>query len=175
MGPSFLLMILGAFLWRLRGGLLNDLTGQANYRILGVPFNDTVVRIIWSVGMSSAFWLFHPTHTWLGEGWAHAHGVPLRVGAGLTGLALFAGTTDVGWFGANLEPTRWRDIGLLSLSGFLRMSTVALALVSPWPLIAGILFGPAYWVGGKIPRWRPWMFWGEIICGAVIGQWFGPS
>lgn len=166
---TFILALLGAFLWRLRGGLLNDLTGRENYPVLGIPFNDTVVRIIWSVGMAAAFWMLHPSANWLGKELILKHQLPVWGGFIVLGLALFADTTDVGWFGAALLPTRWRDVGLLSFSGFLRSVAVAAALTSGWPLLAGLLFGPAYWLGSKIPRWRPWMVWGEIICGAVFG------
>lgn len=163
--------LLGSLLWRVRGGLLNSLTGKENW--LGI-FNDTTVRVIWSVGMGWAFWLTHYGYHWAFEGWAVAHGVPVRVGAGLTGLALFAGTTIVGWFGADLMPSRIRNVALLSLSGVLRMAFVALVLASPWPLLAGVLFGPAYWLGAKIPQ-KPggWNFWGEWFCGAVIGACLG--
>ena len=148
-----IMAILAAFLWRLRGGLLNNITGQANYRVLGVPFNDTVVRGIWSLGMGGAFWLTHPLPYWR---------------AGLLLVALFGGAT-LGWFGAALYPAKWRDVGLLSFSGMLRMTPVALVLLNPWPLLAGLLFGPAYWLASKLPDPKPWMFWGEFLTGAVIG------
>ena len=143
--------LLGAILWRVRGGLLNSITGKANW----MGFNDTVVRGIWSVGMAGAFWLLHPLPYWR---------------AGLLVAALFAGTTVIGWFGAALLPVRFRDVALLSLSGVLRMAFVAVVLFSPWPLLAGLLFGPAYWLGARIPQ-KPggWDFWGEFICGAVLG------
>lgn len=161
-----ILALLGAFLWRLRGGLLNSITGKANW----LGFNDTVVRGIWSVGMAWAFWFAHPSYHWLG---AHWH-MPFWLGHGVLALALFAGTTLVGWFGAALLPTRFRDVALLSLSGILRMAPVALVLASPWPLLAGVLFGPAYWLGARIPQ-KPggWDFWGEWITGAVIGACLG--
>ena len=178
-----ILALLGAFLWRLRGGLLNDLTGRENFPVLGIPFNDTVVRIIWSLGMGGAFWLLHPTHAWLGEYLT----VKLWAGHGIYGfaiwwvehsllcLALFAGTT-IGWFGADLIPpeTDWLDRPLLSLDGLARMAPVALVLLSPWPLLAGLLFGPAYWLGARLPQ-KPggWDFWGEWITGAVIGACLG--
>ncbi len=159
-----IMALLGAFLWRLRGGLLNSLAGKANW----MGFNDTVVRGIWAVGMAWAFWLTHPGHAFFGQ-----HYLPAWTAPGLLGVALFAGTTIVGWFGAALYPTRWRDVGLLSLSGVLRMSFVALALLSPIPLFGGLLFGPAYWLGSKIPHPMAWMFWGEIITGAMIGACLG--
>ena len=166
-----IMAILGSLLWRLRGGLLNSLTGKANW--LSV-FNDTTVRIIWSAGMSWAFWLTHYGYHWVAEGWFVSHGIPVRIGAGLTGSALFAGTTVVGWFGAALLPAKRRDVWLLSLSGILRMAPVALVLVSPWPLLGGLLFGPAYWLGARLPQ-KPngWDFWGEWLCGAVIGACLG--
>jgi hypothetical protein len=146
----WLLVPLGAFLWRLRGGLLNDLTGQANW----MGCNDTVVRLIWSLGMAGVFWLFRMLPLW------HA---------GLLAAALFAGTTIIGWFGAALLPARWRDVLLLSLSGTLRIAFVAVALLSPWPLFAGVLCGPVYWLAAKLPSPQPWMFWGEWFFGATIG------
>ena len=161
-----ILALLGAFLWRLRGGLLNDLTGKANW--LGI-FNDTTVRVIWAVGMDWGFWLTHYGYHWIAEGWFVTHGAPVWIGGGLTGSALFAGTTVIGWFGAALYPTRLRDVALLSLSGLLRMSFLAVVLASPWPMVAGFLFGPAYWIGAKLPHPKPWMFWGEVITGAIIG------
>ncbi|MDE3023008.1 MAG: hypothetical protein KGI54_14310 [Pseudomonadota bacterium] len=165
-----ILMLLGAFLWRLRGGILNSLTGKVNW----LGFNDTAVRLIWSVGMSGAFWLLHPSAHWIGEGWLLAHGIPAWCGVILLVAALFAGTTVVGWFGAALLPTRLRDVALLSLSGILRMGPVALVLLSPLLLLAGLLFGPAYWLGARISQ-RPggWDFWGEWITGAVIGACLG--
>ncbi len=145
-----ILILAGAFFWRLRGGLLNDLTGRANW----MGFNDTVVRLIWSVGMAGAFWTADPLEYW-------------RIG--ILAVALFAGTTLVGWFGAALYPAKWHDIRLLSLSGTLRMAFVAAALLSPWPLLAGVLCGPTYWLASKLPRPHGWMFWGEWFFGAVIG------
>ncbi|MDE1906633.1 MAG: hypothetical protein KGH75_09315 [Rhodospirillales bacterium] len=162
---SAILTLAGAFLWRLRGGLLNDLTGKENW----MGFNDTVVRLIWSAGMALGFWWLHPAHRWLGDSWAMARGVPVWVGCGLLGLALFAGVTVFGWRGADIVPQNWNDVGALSESGILRMTFSAVLLQSPVLILAGLLFGPAYWLGARIPRWRRWMFWGEIICGAVIG------
>ncbi len=161
-----IMAMFGALLWRLRGGLLNNLTGKANW----MGFNDTVVRGIWSVGMAAAFWLTHPNAHWIGN-FVH---IWTGFGYGFLAAALFAGTTVVGWFGAALLPAKWHDIWLLSLSGVLRMAPIALALLSPIPLIAGLLFGPAYWLGSKIPQ-KPggWDFWGEFITGAVIGACLG--
>lgn len=157
--------LLGALLWRIRGGLIEGITGKKNW----MGFNDTAVRAIWSIGMAWAFWSTHPAHHWLFEGWAVHHGVPTWVGGGLTGLALFAGTTIIGWFGADLYPSKLHDVALLSLSGVLRMSFLAAVLVSPWPLVAGLLFGPAYWAVADLKHTKPWQFWGEFVCGAVIG------
>jgi hypothetical protein len=142
------LILLGAFLWRLRGGLLNDLTGVANWH----GANDTVVRLFWSIGMAAAYSIFAPI-SW--------HDLALVVG-------LFAGTTIVGWFGALAADTPQR-IAMMSLSGILRMAFVAAALFSPWPLIAGIVCGPVYWISYKIPRPAAGWVWPEIMFGGVIG------
>ncbi len=146
---AWLLVPLGAILWRLRGGLLNNLTGHTNW----LGFNDTVVRVIYSFGLAAAYGLL--------TGWTW-HTPALAV-------ALFAGCTIVGWFGAQLYPVRWRDIGLLSLSGGLRMAFVAAALLSPWPLLAGLLCGPIYWLAGRIPQPWGWGFWQEWLFGGAIG------
>lgn len=149
---NFLLIPLGAFLWRLRGGLLNDLTGRANW----MGCNDTVVRLFWSGGMTGGYWLVH-------------HLPALNTLALF--LALFAGTTLVGWLGADVQLTHLTPRGLLlvSISGTLRMVFVAAALLSPWPLVVGILCGPIYWAASKLPHPYNWMFWGEILFGAAIG------
>jgi hypothetical protein len=167
------MMLLGAFLWRLRGGLLNDLTGQENYPILGIPFNDTVVRIIWSVGMALAFWLIHPNFYWIGE-WICNCGVHPSflfrfVAFVFLVLTLFAGTTVFGWFGAELKPASLYASFPLSLSGILRLSFMAVLLWNAWPLLAGLLFGPMYWLGTKLKVTYKWEFWGEILCGAAQG------
>lgn len=146
---EYILIPLGAFLWRLRGGLLNDLTGKVNF----LGFNDTVVRLFWSIGMSGAFWLSHPLPAW-------------RIA--ILALALFAGTTVIGWFGGLAADTP-KHIALASLSGTLRMAFVAVALLSPWPLVAGIVCGPVYWLAYKLPRPAAWCVWPEILFGAVIG------
>ena len=154
--------IAGAFLWRWRGGILNDLTGQANYKILGIPFNDTTVRIIWSVGMTIILYLIHP--------YLFTPYILLKLLSSV--LSMFCGVTVVGWMGANIKPTTWSQALSLSWSGFLRMSFTAILFWSIWPLVAGLLFAPAYYFGNKIPSPKPWMFWGEIICGVVIGLCF---
>lgn len=171
---NILLVIMGAFLWRIRGGLLNSITGKENWH----GFNDTVVRMLWSCGMAALFWLAHPSAPWLGHHflagiWAAngLHGFSAWCGGyTLLALALFAGTTVIGWMHAELYPKSWRDIWLLSLSGSLRMAFVAVALLSPWPLIAGALCGPIYWVGSRIPQ-KPgsWQFWQEWLFGALVG------
>jgi hypothetical protein len=144
-----LMAVLGAFLWRVRGGLLNSIFGRPN------PFglNDTAVRIIWAIGMAL------PLRLMDGPSW----------GIAALPITLFLGTVDVGWFGAALYPTAFRDIALLTASGLVRMSLVAAALLSPGPLLAGLLCGPAYWLAGKLPHPRAWMFWGEWLFGALIG------
>lgn len=171
------MMIAGAFLWRLRGGLLNDLTGQENYKILGIPFNDTVVRILWSVGMTFLFCLFHPNFYhqfyWWGnficDCQVNAPHLFTIISFVFVSLSLFYGTTVIGWNGAKILPTNWKQMGRLSLSGVLRMLLPALVMFSIWPLIAGLLFGPAYLIGAKIPVKYKWEFWGEIINGGMIG------
>ncbi|HTQ70636.1 MAG TPA: hypothetical protein VMH92_03980 [Acidocella sp.] len=151
---AWILIPLAAFLWRLRGGLLNSITGTANYKIGPLTFNDTTVRIIYSLGLAVAYGVL-TAWTW--------HVAAMAV-------ALFAGCTVWGWFGAALFPTKWRDIGLLSLSGTLRMGFVAAATLSPCPLLAGLLCGPVYWLGSRIPQ-SPggWGFWQEWLFGAAIG------
>jgi hypothetical protein len=149
-GAAWVLIPLAALLWRVRGGLLNAIVGHPNPGGL----NDTAVRAIFSAGLAIAYGLL--------AGW-HWHAAALAAG-------LFAACTVFGWYGASLCPTRWHDIGLLSLSGLLRMSFVALALLSPWPLVAGILCGPIYWLGSKIPQTPGgWDFWQEWLFGAAIG------
>ena len=143
------LMLAGAILWRLRGGLLNDVTGRQN----AFGMNDTAVRLIWSFGMSAAYWLGHPLPWW-------------RVA--ILAAAFFAGTTIIGWFGA-LSADTARNVALMSLSGTLRMAFVVAALLSAWPLLAGVLCGPVYWLGYKIPRPASWLVWPELLWGAVIG------
>lgn len=146
---TWILIALGAILWRIRGGAIQDWTGVKNW----CGFNDTVVRAIWSLGMAGAFALSHPLAWW------HI---------ALLAAALFAGTTIVGWFGA-LACATWPAVALMSLSGTLRMVFVAAALLSPWPLLAGVLCGPVYWLGYKIPRPAKWLVWPELLWGAVIG------
>jgi hypothetical protein len=142
--------LLTAFLWRIRGGLLNNITGAANW----MGFNDTVVRIVWSLGTALGFGLM-TRFQWVD--------IALAVG-------LFLGTTLIGWFGAALFPTKWVDIGLLSLSGTLRMAPVSFVLLNPWPLLAGVLCGPIYWVGSRIPQTAGgWDFWQEWLFGTAIG------
>ena len=157
------LALLGAILWRLRGGLLNGLTGKKNW----MGFNDTVVREIWSFGMAGAFWLMHPHAHWLGSPW--------HLSTNLCGFFLMVvlfNTSTIGWFGAQLIPPAadWRDALKLSFDGLMRMAPVALLLLSPWPIVAGVLFGLAYWLGARLPQ-KPgsWDFWGEWFCGATIG------
>lgn len=175
---SFLIMgLLGAFLWRLRGGLLNDLTGKPNYPILGIPFNDTVVRSLWSIGMAGALWGFGNLH----QGLINLGIIALHdyynvrllwcdlLGAIIIGLSLFFGTSAIGWMGYSITPTKWRDVLGLSGSGLARMALPAVLLLSPWLVIAGSLFGPAYWLGNKTPKKYPWLFWGEFYCGFIIG------
>lgn len=148
---AWLLIPLASFLWRLRGGLLNNLTGKANW--LGI-FNDTVVRLIYSLGLAAGYgavtaWNWH---------------------VALLALALFLGCTVWGWFGACLYPVKWHDVELLSTSGLLRMMFVWAAINSPWPLLAGPMCGPIYWLGGKIPQSaNGWDFWQEWLFGAAIG------
>jgi hypothetical protein len=92
----------------------------------------------------------------------------------LLAAALFAGTTLVGWYGADIHLGHLnpREFGLVTLSGVLRMAFVAAALLSPWPLAAGVLCGALYWAGGRLPVYRSWQFWGEIFFGAAIGASF---
>jgi len=85
------------------------------------------------------------------------------------GLSLFAGTTLIGWYNAPLLPTNAKGALELSFSGVLRMAFPSLALLSVWPLIGGLFFGLAYWIGTRIPVKQPWQFWGEIVNGAFIG------
>jgi len=149
----WLLVPLGAMLWRVRGGLINNLTGKANW----MGFNDTVVRVIWAVGMAVAYGAL-AGWTWVVDALA---------------LNLFLGCVVVGWFGAQLYPTKFRDIALLSLSGFIRMSFAAFVgfhLQFPLLLLVGAMCGPIYWLGGKLPQ-KPdgWDFWQEWLFGAAIG------
>lgn len=146
----WVLVPLASFLWRIRGGLLNAITGKANW----LGFNDTVVRLIYSLGLALAYGFF--------AGWTW------HVGA--LAVAFFLGCTLIGWFGANLFPEKLSDILLLSLSGLLRMGFVSLALFSVWPLIIGALCGPIYWLGSKVPQVPGgWDFWQEWFFGAAIG------
>lgn len=172
-----ILIILGSFLWRLRGGLLNDLTGQENYPVLGVPFNDTVVRILWSGGMALGMFAFGDiNHGLLSYGvsflsWYYHIAVMwgTLLATVIVALTLFFGTTAVGWMGYNLEPTKLTDVVGLGKSGIMRTALTSVVLLSPWPVLSGVCFGPSYWLGYKIPRLKPWMFWGEIVCGAQYG------
>ena len=158
--------LLGGFLWRIRGGLLNNITGQANW--LGV-FNDTTVRLIFGYGLALAWW-----------GW---HGVPWY-GALALGLALFIGETWVGWLGASLTPTLpdWTSVTLLSGSTLLRLLPAAVAVGLPvvWAgsqsglggielLECGAVGGLWYWLGARLPSPWPWLFWGEWLFGASLG------
>jgi uncharacterized membrane protein AbrB (regulator of aidB expression) len=145
----WILAPLGSFLWRIRGGLLNAITGKANW----MGFNDTVVRLIWSLGMAGAYGALTHLSWW----------------TLLLAFALFAGCTVVGWFGAALLPTKLKDVALLSLSGAIRMALVSVVLLSPWPLAVGVLCGPIYWLGAKLPAPKPWMFWGEWLFGGCVG------
>ena len=146
---NLILIPLGAILWRIRGGAIEDWTGVKNWH----GFNDTAVRLIWSLGMSAAYWLGHPLPWW-------------RVA--ILAAAFFAGTTIIGWFGS-LSADTPKHVALMSLSGTLRMAFVVAALWSPWPLLAGVLCGPVYWLGYKIPRPASWLVWPELLWGAVIG------
>lgn len=145
----WLLASLGAFLWRLRGGLLNDITGVANWE----GFNDTVVRAIWSIGMAVGFWVF--------SGWSWH--IPVLM------VALFLGTTVIGWFGANISTITEEDYLLITFSTTLRLAFVSAALLSPWPILAGLLGGLAYKVGSLLPVPVKGWVWQEIIFGAMVG------
>ncbi len=146
------LILWSAFLWRLRGGLLNQITGVANWN----GFNDTVVRGIYACGLTAAFWFLHPV-------------IPNWQLLALLG-ALFVSST-ISWFGADVHLTapNLKYVAIISLSGTLRMALVAAALISPWPLLAGIMAGPIYWFGGKLPKPGAWCVWGELLFGAAIG------
>lgn len=165
----FCFILWSSFLWRLRGGLLNGLTGQDNFKFLGIPFNDTVVRIIWSIGIALPVWCIHPNIYWLGKNYIISIGGSSLIGLPLFSLSLFAGVTVIGWFGADIVPTKWTEMGMLSVSGITRMIFPAILLMNPIPLIVGSLFGPIYLIGAQIPNTKPWMFWGESLCGAMIG------
>ena len=177
MFSHIVMILLGGFLWRLRGGLLNDLTGKANYPVLGIPFNDTAVRTLWSGGMAGTMAAFGGVnhgllsyasnflirHAHFGIVWCDI------LAAIIVAATLFFGTTAIGWMGYNLDPTKEADVIGLSKSGILRTILTSVVLLSPWPVIAGICFGPAYWLGYKIPKTQAWQFWGEIVCGAQYG------
>ena len=146
----FLLIPLCAVLWRLRGGLLNDLTGQANW----MGCNDTVVRLIFAVGTAAAYgavthWTYH---------------------VALLAVALF-GACVIGWFGVadDLTQPTLRDVALISASGLARTALVAAALFSAWPLVAGVLCGPLYWAGSRIPQPFKGCVWQELFFGAALG------
>lgn len=179
MTSIIVLTLLGSFLWRLRGGLLNGITGQQNYRILGIPFNDTVVRLIWSFGMSIALFLFSTPEDNLIK-YSHSYQHYFHISFGLAecltvlflAITFFYGVTVIGWRGADLLPTKIRDVVKLSIDGVFRLILTAIALWNIWPLIAGILMGPCYWIAAKLPvpkKMEKWLFWGEFITGACIG------
>lgn len=145
-----LIPLTGAFLWRIRGGLLNSIFGREN------PYgmNDTFVRIIWAVGMTGLLYAFHPLPLW-------------REAALL--LSLFVSSV-VGWYNLPLLPRHIGTVLGLSLDGLVRFALAALALLSPWPMLAGVLLGPSYWLAARFPA-KPgsWEFWGEWLYGAVVG------
>ncbi len=150
---ALVLILVSSFLWRIRGGLINALTGQDNFKLGPIVFNDTVVRLIWAIGLTLTYGLF------AGFSWKLI----------ILAILLFLGAT-IGWFGAELFPKTIKDVILITVSGLARMALVSLALLSLWPLLAGLLCGLAYYVGSKIPQ-KPggWDFWQEWIFGALIG------
>lgn len=146
----WLLVPLGAFLWRVRGGLIQDLTGVANWH----GFNDTAVRALFAVDMALAWLAF--TH----EPWR----------ALFLSAALFV-TCVIGWFGAamGLTDQTFVDAEEITASGFLGMLLPAVVVASPWPLFVGALCSPIYWIGSKIPQPFKGCVWEEILYGAAIG------
>jgi hypothetical protein len=152
------LIPLGAFLWRIRGGMIQDITGVANWH----GFNDTAIRFAWAIGMGGAYALLGgiwPLHL------AWYFGLPLLI------AMLFAGTTLIGWFGvdADLDHLSLEQMALASLSGVLRMALLAVGLLSPYPIAAGILCGPIYLLASKLPSPQKWMVWSEFAFGGAIG------
>lgn len=160
------LPFLGALLWRIRGGLINGLTGVSSWHGLG----DTAVRLIWAVGMALGFYIAH-------HHYAHfMFHIPMFFNIALLGVAFFCFAAVIGWFNSDLYPKTLKDSWKISLSGLLRSAFVFAVIPNFFILIGGALFGPAYWLGAKIPVTVPnvgerptWQFWGEFIAGFVIG------
>lgn len=147
---DFILILISSILWRIRGGMINDLTGKANW--LGM--NDTVVRLIYAIGTSSAYGCLY--------GW-NWHVATVTV-------SLFAACT-IGWFGADvglLHPNL-KQVGLISASGFVRCAIISAGALSFLPAIAGPLAGPICWASARLPAGPKWLVWEEFIFGAVLG------
>lgn len=147
---GFFLVFVSSFLWRIRGGMINDFTGKANW----MGMNDTVVRLIYAVGTSAVYGALY--------GW-NWHVASLAV-------SLFAACT-IGWFGADiglLHPNL-KQIGLISASGLVRGAIISVGSLSFLPVIIGPLAGPICWVSSKLPAGPKWLVWEEFIFGAAIG------
>lgn len=141
---------MASILWRIRGGMVEDLTGQKNW----MGLNDTAVRMIFALGVAALFGLSY--------GWTW-HVAALAV-------MLFAACT-IGWFGA--------DIGLLhpdfeqmmdiSASGLVRGVLIAFGALSFGPMIAGPTAGPICWISARLPKGPKWLVWEEFLFGAALG------
>jgi len=147
---SILLIPVSSILWRIRGGMLNDITGKANW----MGMTDTAVRIIYAVGVSAVY--------------GSAYGWNWHVAT--LAASLFAACT-IGWFGADiglLHPNL-KQIGLISASGLVRGAIISIGSLSFAPAIAGVLAGPICWLAARLPSGPKWLVWEEFIFGAAIG------
>jgi len=150
MNLAFLLIPVSSLLWRVRGGMIEDLTGEANW----MGMNDTVVRLLYALGVAATFGAAYGFSPWIAA---------LAIG-------LFLACT-IGWFGADvglLHPTP-QQVGLISASGALRGVIIAAAALSFGPLLAGPLAGPICWISARLPKGPKWLVWEEFIFGAVLG------
>ena len=154
MSLALLLIPVSSLLWRVRGGMINDLTGKANW----MGMNDTVVRLLYALGVAATFGVAYGFSPWIAA---------LAIG-------LFLACT-IGWFGADiglLHPTA-EEVALISTSGALRGEIITIAALpfgpSLGPLFAGPLAGPICWISARLPKGPKWLVWEEFIFGAVLG------
>lgn len=150
MNIAFLLIPLSSFLWRIRGGMVEDWTGQRNW----MGMNDTVIRAIYAIGMAAAFGALY--------GWNYH--------VALLAVMLFVACT-IGWFGADvglLHPTS-NQVALISASGLTRGLIIAAATLSLGPVLAGITAGPICWISSHLPKGPKWLVWEEFLFGAALG------
>jgi len=150
MSLALLLIPVSSLLWRVRGGMVNDLTGKENW----MGMNDTVVRLLYGLGVAAVH--------------GFAYGFSPWTAALAAGLFLCC---TPGWFGADvglLHPTP-KQVGLISASGALRGAIIACTSLKLAPFLAGPLVGPICLVAARLPKGPKWLVWEEFLYGALLG------